>query len=46
MTVESKQCPLECKQGFSKIWPSNLVFDPTWPSLKSDLDIKTINILT
>ena len=23
--------PLECTQGFSKIWPSDLVFYPTWP---------------
>ena len=34
-----KLCPLECTQGFTKIWPSDLVFDPTWPSLKLDLDI-------
>ena len=48
MTFESKLCPLECKQGFSKIWPSHLVFDQTWPwspYFKSDLDILTINIL-
>ena len=27
-------------------WPSNLVFDPTRPSFKLDLDIMMINILT
>ena len=26
-----KMWPLERTQGFSKIWPSDLVFDPTWP---------------
>ena len=36
---------LECTQGFSKIWPSDLVFDPTWPSLEHDLDIMIISIL-
>ena len=34
------------KRFFSKIWFSNLVFDPTWPSLELDLDIMMINILT
>ena len=46
MNFESKLCPLECTQGFFKIWPSDLVFDPTWPSFKLDLDIMMINILT
>ena len=27
-------------------WPSDLVFDPTGPSFKLDLDIMMINILT
>ena len=39
-------CPLECTQGFSKIWPSNLIFDPTRPNFEFDLDIMMINFLT
>ena len=46
MNFESKLFPLECTQDFSKIWPSDLVFDPTWPSFDLDLDIMIINILT
>ena len=46
MNDESKLCLLECTQDFSKICPSVLVFDPTWPSFESDLDIMMINILT
>ena len=42
----STLCLLECTQGFSKIWPSDLVFDPTWPSFEADLDIIMVNILT
>jgi len=38
--------PLECKQEFPKIWPSDLVFDLTWPILKLGLDIVKTNILT
>ena len=34
MKFGSKQSPLECAQCFSKIRPSDLVFDPTWPSFK------------
>ena len=45
MTFESKLCPLECTQGFTKIWPSDLVFDPIWPSFEFDLDIMIISIL-
>ena len=45
MNFESKLCPLECTQGFSKIWPSDLVFDPTWTSFEFDLDIMMINIM-
>ena len=26
--------PLEYIQGFSRLWPGDLVFDPTWPVLK------------
>ena len=46
MNSGSKLCFLECTQGFSKILPSALVFDPTWPSFKLDLDFMMINILT
>ena len=31
---------------FSKIWPSDLVFDPTWPIFELSLDIVKTNILT
>ena len=30
MKIEPKLWPLECSQGFSVIWPSDLVFDPGW----------------
>ena len=43
MNFGLKLCPLECTQGFSKILPSDLVFNQTWPSFEFDLDI---NILT
>ena len=46
MNFGSKLCLLETTQGFSKIWPSDLVFDPTWPSFELDLDIMIIIILT
>ena len=45
MNYGSKLCPLEFTQGFSIIRPSDLVFDPTCPSFKFDLDIMGINIL-
>ena len=45
MNFESKLCPLECTQGFSEIWPSDLVLDQTWPSFELDLDIMIISIL-
>ena len=44
-TLDTKLCLLECKQGFSKICPSDLVFDPPWPIFKFDLDIMIISIL-
>jgi len=31
---------------FSKIWPGDLVFDPTWPIFKLGLDNVKTNILT
>ena len=47
MKTGSKLCPVECTQlqGFSKIWPSDLVHNLTWPSLKLPLDFTQINIL-
>ena len=36
-------CPLECKQDFTIIWPSDLVFDLTPPIIELVRDIiKTI----
>ena len=46
MSFGLKLCPLECTQSFSKIWPSNLIFDPTLPNFEFDLDIMMINFLT
>ena len=46
MNLWSNLCPLECTQGFSKIWRSDLVFDLTWPSFDHDLDVMMIDILT
>ena len=31
MNIGSKLCLLEGTHGFTKIWPSDLVFDPLWP---------------
>ena len=45
MKFELKRCPLESTKGFSKIWPSDLVLDPTWPSFELDQDIMIISIL-
>ena len=36
---------LECEQDFPSIWPSDLLFDPTWPMYELDLDIIKKNIL-
>ena len=38
--------PLERTQGFSKIWPSDIVFDRTWPNFKLVRDFIETNILT
>ena len=40
MKIESKLCPLEseCSNGFTKIWPCDLVFDLKWPIFNSGLD--------
>ena len=38
--------PLERTQGYSKIWPSDLVFHPTRPIFELILDFIKTNILT
>ena len=38
--------PVSCSQGFSIIWPTDLVFDPTWPILELDRDIIKMIILS
>ena len=38
MMIGPKLWPLECSQCFSMIWPTDLVFDPTWPIFKLDWD--------
>ena len=43
MNLWSNMGPLEYTQGFSEIWPSDLVFDPTWPSFKIFLDMMMFN---
>jgi len=42
----SKLWPLECSQDFSKIWPSDLLFDPTSPMFQLDPVIIKTNILS
>ena len=34
MKFGPKLRPLECSEGFSMIWPTDLVFDPPWPIFK------------
>ena len=46
MIIASKMWPLECSQDFLLVWPGDLVFDPTWPSFKPDLEIIKTNILS
>ena len=41
-----KMWPLQHTQGFSKIWPSDLVFDPTWPNFTLVRDFIKTNIQT
>ena len=45
MKIEARLWPLEGEQGFKEIWPSDLVFDQTWPILELDQDIIISNIL-
>ena len=44
MLTEAKLWPLEGEQGFKEIWPSDLVFDRTWPIFDFVLDIIKTNI--
>ena len=46
MITGLKMWPLQCKQGFSKIWPSDLVFDQTWPIFQLFWDFIETYILT
>ena len=39
MKIEAKLWPLEGEQGFTEIYPSDLVFNPTWPIFEFDRDI-------
>ena len=39
MKIEAKLWPLEGEQAFEAIWPSDIVFNPTWPVFEFDLDI-------
>ena len=43
--IKAKLWPLEGEQGFKEIWPSDIVFDPTWPMFEIDRDITKRNIL-
>ena len=46
MQTGSKLCLLDSSHGFSKSWPYDLVFDPTWPYFGPGLDLIEISILT
>ena len=46
MSAEPKIWPEELTQGFSKIWPSDLVFDLKWLIFKLIWDFINANILT
>ena len=46
MIIGLKMCPLERTQGFPRIWPSDLVFHPTWPIFELVRDFLKTNILT
>ena len=46
MMITSKMWPLECLQGFSLIWPGDLVSDSKWPSFELDLETTKTNILS
>ena len=46
MIFRMKMWPLGRNQGFSKIWPSDLIFDPTWPNFELVRVFLKENILT
>ena len=46
MSIGPELFPLECTQGFPTTWPSDLIFDQTWPSFELDKNFIKINILT
>ena len=46
MKIGPKLWSLKCSQGFSMIWPTDLVFDPTWPIFELDRDIDKMIILS
>ena len=41
----AKNVAQKCKQDFSEIWPSDLLFDPIPPMIKNVWDIIKTNIL-
>ena len=45
MKIEAKLWPFGSEQGYEEIWPSDLVFDLTWPIFELDRDIIQTNIL-
>ena len=45
MIIGLKIWPLEFTQGFSNIWPGDIVFDLTWPIFKFVRDFIKTNIL-
>ena len=45
MKIEAKLWPLEGEQDFKEIWPSDVVFELTWPIFNLDLDIIQTNTL-
>ena len=46
MKIGHEMWLLQCLQGFSFFWPSDLVFDPAWPSFELDRVIIGTNLLT
>ena len=44
--IGQKLWPLECSQCFSMIWPTDFVFDPTWPIFELVRDTFKIIILS
>ena len=36
---------LQCSQGYSNTWPSDLVLDHQWPSFKFDRDFMETNVI-